>query len=71
MGVRLLVWGIKIEQAEHAPSPTPHAQGQGRWPRRATPHPRSHGCVGAGGPRGASPRSRSGGVALRRYTRPR
>ena len=25
------------------------------------------GCVGAGGPRGATPRSRSGGVAVRRY----
>ena len=33
----------------------PHAQGQGRWPGRPIPRPRSHGCVGAGGPRGAIP----------------
>ena len=33
----------------------------------ATPHPRSNGCVGAGGPRGATPRSRSGGGAVRQY----
>ena len=45
----------------------PHARGQGRQPRRATPHPRSSGCVGAGGPRGATPCSRSGGLAVRRY----
>ena len=29
----------------------------------ATPHPRSGGCVGTGGPRGATPRSRSGRAA--------
>ena len=58
----------------------PCVQGQGQWPggatpclrpggrpRGATPHPRSGGCMGAGGPRGATPRSRSGGVAVRRY----
>ena len=33
----------------------------------ATPHPRSSGCAGAGGPRGATQRSRSGGVVVRRY----
>ena len=37
------------------------------WPRGATPCPRSCGRAGAGGPGGATPRSRSGGVALRRY----
>ena len=30
--------------------------------------PRSGGCAGAGGPRGAIPHSRSGGVAVRRYS---
>ena len=35
--------------------------------RGATPHPRSGGCAGKGGPRGATPCSRSGGVAVRRY----
>ena len=44
-----------------------HARGQGRWPRGATPRPRSSGCADAGGPRGATPRSRSGEVAMRRY----
>ena len=33
-------------------NPTP---GQGRWPGGPTPHPRSCGCAGAGGPRGAIP----------------
>ena len=46
----------------------PHARGQGRQPRGATPSPRSSGCVGAGGPRGATPCSRSGGAAVRRYS---
>ena len=27
----------------------PHIRGQGRWPRRATPHPRSGGCAGKEG----------------------
>ena len=45
----------------------PYVRGEGRQPKRATQHPRSGGCAGAGGPRGATPRSRSGGVALRRY----
>ena len=44
-----------------------HVRGQGRWPRGATPCPRSSGCAGAGGPRGATPRSRSGGAAVRSY----
>ena len=43
------------------------AQGQGWRPVGATPHPRSGGCVYAGGPRGATPRSRSGGAAVRRH----
>ena len=43
--------------------PTLEARGGGR----EDPRPRSGGCVGAGGPRGATPRSRSGGVAVRRY----
>ena len=41
--------------------------GQGQRLGGATPHPRSGGCTGAGGPRGAIPRSRSGGAAVRRY----
>ena len=45
----------------------PHAQGQGQQPGGPTPHPRSHGCAGAGGPRGAIPRSRSERAAVRRY----
>ena len=36
-----------------APEELPHIWGQGWQPRGATPHPRSGGCVGAGGPRGA------------------
>ena len=43
------------------------AQEQGRRLGETTPHPRSGGCVGAGGPRGPIPHSRSGGVAVRRY----
>ena len=34
----------------------PHARGQGQRPGGPTPHPRSPGCVSAGGPRGAIPR---------------
>ena len=45
----------------------PHARGQGRWLRGATLRPSSGGCAGTGAPRGATPRSRSGGVAVRRY----
>ena len=45
----------------------PATRSQGRLPGGATPHPRSGGCVGAGGPRGAIPRSRSGGAVVRRY----
>ena len=45
----------------------PHARGQERRMRGATPCPRIGGCTGAGGLRGATPRSRSGGVAMRRY----
>ena len=33
----------------------PRVRGQGWWPGRATPSPRSGGCAGAGGPRGAIP----------------
>ena len=33
----------------------PRIRGQGRWPGGPTPHPRSRGCAGAGGPRGAIP----------------
>ena len=43
------------------------AQGQGQWPRGATPRLRSSGCMGAGGPRGAASHSRSGVAAVRRY----
>ena len=46
----------------------PQAQGKGKQPRGATPHPRSGGCVHAGGPRGATPHSRSGGAAMRKYS---
>ena len=45
----------------------PHTRGQGWWPRPGTPCPRSGGCKGAGGPRGAISRSKSGGVAVKRY----
>ena len=45
----------------------PSVLGQGRRLGGATPCPRSSGCTGAGGPREAIPRSRSGGVAVRRY----
>ena len=38
-----------------------------QWPGGPTPCPRSHGCTGAGGPRGAIPRWGSGGAAVRRY----
>ena len=53
------------EEVPHAPTPEargggreeqPHAQGQGQRPGGPTPCPRSHGCAGAGGPRGAIPR---------------
>ena len=53
------------EELPHAPTPEvkgcsqeeqPHAQGQGQWLGGPTPHPRSRGCTGAGGPRGAIPR---------------
>ena len=42
-------------------------RGQGRQLRGATPRPMIGSCSGAGGSRGATPRSRSGGVAMRRY----
>ena len=45
----------------------PTTQGQGQRPRGPAPCPRSHGCEGAGGPRGAIPRWRSGRAAVRRY----
>ena len=45
----------------------PHTRGQGWWLRPGTPCPRSGGCKGAGGPRGDISRSKSGGVAVRRY----
>ena len=32
-----------------------HDQGQGGWPGGSTPHARSRGCAGAGGPTGAIP----------------
>ena len=53
--------------AQGQPRGATPAQGQGRRPGGATPHPRSSGCAGPGGPRGAIPRSRSGEVAVRRY----
>ena len=43
-----------------------HAQGQGRQPRGATPHPKSSVCAGPGGRRGATPLSRSGRAVVRR-----
>ena len=33
----------------------------------SAPHPKSGGCMGAGGLSGATPCSKSGGVAVRRY----
>ena len=44
-----------------------HAQGQWRRLKGTTPHPRTSGCMGAGGPKGNTPCSTSGGVAVRRY----
>ena len=43
----------------------PHVRCQGQRPRGATPHPKSGGCVAAGGPRRATPRRTSGAVAKR------
>ena len=57
--------GSGWEELPHAPMPKargrgreekPHARGKGWWPVGPTPRPRSHGCGGAGGPRGAIPR---------------
>ena len=57
--------GGRQEELPHALKPEakggggqeqPHDRGQGRWPGGPTPCPRSHGCTGAGGPRGAIPR---------------
>ena len=72
--------GSRREELPHTPKPEargssqeeqPHARSQGLWPGGPTPCPRSHGCAGAGGPRGAIPRWRSGRVAVRRYPLPR
>ena len=47
------------EELPHAPKPEVkggggeeqlHNRDQGRWPGGPTPHPRSRGCAGAGGP---------------------
>ena len=45
----------------------PYTRDQGWRPGGATPPSRSSGCAGTGGLRGVIPRSRSGGVAVRRY----
>ena len=50
-------WLLRTTQ-KHGREDLPVTQGQGQWPRRATPCPRSCGCEGAGGPRGATPPSR-------------
>ena len=44
-----------------------HVRGQGQRLRGPAPRPRNGRCAGTGGPRGATPRSKSGGVAMRRY----
>ena len=50
--------GGSREELPHAPKPETrgggreeqaHARGQGWWPGGPTPHPRSRGCLGAGG----------------------
>ena len=65
----LLILEVRVrdsgpEELPYAPKPEAkggskeeqlHDQGQGRWPGGPTPHPRSRGCAGAGGPRGATP----------------
>ena len=45
----------------------PHIRGQGQWLGGPTPRPRSHGCMGAGEPRGAIPLWRWGRAVVRRY----
>ena len=57
----------RLQQCRSSQEELPHARGQGFRPEGATPHPRSSGCAGAGGPRGAIPCSRSGGAVVRRY----
>ena len=57
----------RLRQRRSGAEELPHARGQGRRPRGATPHPRSRCCAGTEGLSGAAPRSRSGGAALRRY----
>ena len=66
---------------ERGPEVLPHARGQGRRPRRATPRPRSSSCAGAGGPiellsvqgqegrlvQGKEQRMRFAGAAVKRY----
>ena len=57
---RLRGQGWQLRGATHRPRPGAAARG-------TTPHPRSGGCMGAGGPRGAVLHSRSGGAVVRRY----
>ena len=59
---------VTVTEHKRGPEELIHVQGQGQQPGGATPHPRSSGSAGAGGPRGATPRSRSGGVVVRRYS---
>ena len=56
--------GDRREELPHAPKAEakggsgeeqPQDRGQGQWPGGPTPHLRSRGCAGAGGPRGAIP----------------
>ena len=62
LGQFLKFWGQGLGPGEATPRLS-----HGRWPRGATPHPRSGRCRGKGGPRGAIPRWRSGRAAVRRY----
>jgi len=57
----------RLQQRRNGQDELPRIQVQGWWSRGATPHPRSCGCGGAGGPKAATPRSRSGGALVRRY----
>ena len=51
------IQGAVAAQAQKSLEELCHFRGQqGQWPGGATPHPRSSGCTGAGGPREAIPR---------------
>ena len=67
--VRSLLFNMLSRSAtqKHGQEELPHAWGQGRQPGGATPPPRSSSCGGHRRAERSYPRSRSGGVAVRRY----